>query len=1747
MFMRQRFFRGCLSVIIVALTFTASVFGADNYNNWNFTAKIYLNTTTSGANITSTITGFPLLVRLNQANFPFSQALAGGADVRFSNAAGMHLPYQIERWVNNSTAEIWVKVDQILGNNASQYIYMYWGNSSSSDSSKGSAVFDTGNGFKGVWHMGENAAPILDATIDGYNGAKGGNMAQTAGAIGNAQAFNGSADYADMGKVLNPGTSSFTVSAWVKRGATGIISTIMAKSNGNNPSATYGWVFTFDVGNFLHTYVASGGAAWGDSATFHVVSSNALTDLTSWHHVAAIIDKSGNANCRLFIDGVDQTGAASGNITGVGAITDTLHFRLATQSNSADYFNGAMDEAVVSFRARSADWIKLSYQNQRPNQTMVTVAENYSLWSNSTQFTINTTAAGAGIPAGSIITNFPLLLRLTTTNFTGFSQTLSGGADVRFAKANGMPLNFQIERWVNNSVAEIWVKVDTIFGNNASQYITMYWGKTGETSMSNGPAVFDTGNGFVGTWHLGETGNSNADGYADATANAANAQGTNFSAGNETAATIGLGQSFAAASSRYITVKSSAEPKFEITGAITVSAWINVASWTVAWQAILTKGDGAWRLARSNTNGYLNLSCNGLTTNSSIEGTTVLATGTPYLATGVYDGGHLYLYINGKSDASALAATGPISTTTSAVMIGENSQQTGRYFNGVLDEPRVENTARSADWINLCYQNQKPGSSVVCSGSAPVITVQPFHDSVYTGDTATFSVTATGTGIAYQWQRSNDNGATWNNVTAGVGGTSAAYKFQSNITVDSNAQFRCVLAQCGVTISNVAKLSICSKTVITKQPTASTTSAKVGDSVTFTINATGTALSYQWQRLVSGGSWTSITGQTTPNGGIRVTNADTSNQYRCVVTGAVACGSSIVTSSAVTLSICLPPVITKPPVFQSVNAGLNAFFQVTATGANLTYQWQRNSVNITGATSTSYSFVTTAPDTGSVSPDSGAQFRCIVTNSCGSTTSASAILNVCVAPAITKLDTLVSTTVGQIAIFNIKAVGTNLTYQWQRMSSGGAWGPIAGAVSPACTLSNTAFADSNSRFNCIVSGLCGQITSNTALLKVYPKSTASFTMKISGKIDSIGPAPDTIQVIDGSSGLSIITRTWSFGDGTSSIIDSAARTETHVYSTTGIYNVKLVVKGPGGNDSMSRTVYVYPKNGNPMMMTGQYLGQSGNLSTVRLEFKNFGMLIAPPAGAPTVDSIRLWYLPGTQPPDSIHKVFLKEYQLSKFNGGSVFDDTVNVNMQNTAFQTCGFNTQILWNSGQTTPFNPFNGCMVTMRDTLRPVNSLVVSGTYTDRNPWDTVTFYIDKAQTIDSSADSVGLWYGISPDTNPDFNRNNPDVQWWPADSVRNAVPRFTYVKVSNQFNIDAAKLFCYVEILGKNKLTSATLSKYTIPIGHIRPANPIHLYAAADTGASSVINLTWNQIPAADSVDTIRFYYRSGSPIPTGQYDYNALNLTSMEKLPKNLTDTVQQINGLNPNTRYYFIAQAHSNGMWTIVRDSSTASDSTISAKGRTIDNTIKATTVFDPTTNQFRVTWRLDSLFKPDLRIGYTYSTTGGKPDSTKIKSGVDSLTADTGSFSIPLVDSLLFGKTFYVYVWLQRKNETWAPPTDSSTDTVLIPPFSWQSVHYNFTGTGDTSYGINGQVMFITPVVSSNQQEQMSGKIRVFPDSSTNYAGFINVAGGPVKSFYFDTGYSKPIVPFQISLKVSLPSGPYTMNDVFVYRFDATIG
>ncbi|MHB9071197.1 MAG: LamG domain-containing protein [Sedimentisphaerales bacterium] len=146
-----------------------------------------------------------------------------------------------------------------------------------------------------------------------------------------------------------------------------------------------------------------------------------------------------------------------------------------------------------------------------------------------------------------------------------------------------------------------------------------------------------------------------------------------------------------------------------ITSKITVAAWIKVNTFDKAYQAVITKGDSSWRLQRYSTTGRMEFSCSG-TSNPILIGIRSINDGLWHHVAGVYTGIRMYLYVDGVLD-NYQDAIGSISTNSAPVYIGENSEATGRYFNGRIDSVKVWKKGLSSVEIWELYTGGSPAGT----------------------------------------------------------------------------------------------------------------------------------------------------------------------------------------------------------------------------------------------------------------------------------------------------------------------------------------------------------------------------------------------------------------------------------------------------------------------------------------------------------------------------------------------------------------------------------------------------------------------------------------------------------------------------------------------------------------------------------------------------------------------------------------------------------------------------------------------------------------------------------------------------------------------------------------------------------------------------------------------------------------------------------------------------------------------------
>ncbi len=274
--------------------------------------------------------------------------------------------------------------------------------------------------------------------------------------------------------------------------------------------------------------------------------------------------------------------------------------------------------------------------------------------------------------------------------------------------------------------------------------------------------------------------------------------------------------------------------------------------------------------------------------------------------------------------------------------------------------------------------------SVKAASPLAIITVQPLPTLVATGQAASFSVTATGTSLSYQWSKEG---------VPVPGATSATYSIPS-VTLSHVGNYTVAVVN---TVDSVASLPTISNSVgltvrpaspiIVIQPTSR--SVVINDSTTFSVTATGSSngvLTYQWRK-----DSVAITGATSASYTITsVTSGHAGNYSVSIINTVNSLPSSATISTAAALTVTASPVapaITAQPVAKNVVEGESVSFSVTATGTSLSYQWTKGGTAISGATAATYLIA-------SATSAHAGNYAVTVTNAVGSVTSSTVALTV---------------------------------------------------------------------------------------------------------------------------------------------------------------------------------------------------------------------------------------------------------------------------------------------------------------------------------------------------------------------------------------------------------------------------------------------------------------------------------------------------------------------------------------------------------------------------------------------------------------------------------------------------------------------------------------------------------------------------------------------------------------------------------
>jgi hypothetical protein len=334
------------------------------------------------------------------------------------------------------------------------------------------------------------------------------------------------------------------------------------------------------------------------------------------------------------------------------------------------------------------------------------------------KITFNNSAIGENLVNFTI----PIIFNSSNTDFWGHVQT--NGNDTRFvASDNTTELYYEFEKFNHTSDDMVaWVKVPQINAGSTTDSIWVYYGNSTvnfDSYSSNSSNVWDDN--YIAVWHLKESPTASAPQFKDSK-NGNNGTANNMVAGDQQSCKIDGGLNFNGVNTK---VPTNAGTSVKGLTQYTVSAWVNTGVVDSNKHMIYEESRQDQGLSRVKLGIEANnqFALEGRVLDSGnliiwVSPTTMISTNTWYNVAGVFDSvsGVHHFMINGTDTTStvttsAIANTTPFDTPTIGARPGASE-----FWSGRIDEVRISNIARSANWNKACYQYET-GQSKFTYGS----------------------------------------------------------------------------------------------------------------------------------------------------------------------------------------------------------------------------------------------------------------------------------------------------------------------------------------------------------------------------------------------------------------------------------------------------------------------------------------------------------------------------------------------------------------------------------------------------------------------------------------------------------------------------------------------------------------------------------------------------------------------------------------------------------------------------------------------------------------------------------------------------------------------------------------------------------------------------------------------------------------------------------------------------------------------
>jgi len=735
-------------------------------DKWLYRKPIAIDHTQVAANLTD----FPVLIDITDTDLA-SKAQEDGDDIAFTDYAGSQLDHEIEH-LNGTSGKLvaWVKIPS-LSSTADMLLYMYYGNPSACNHDNPSAVWDSN--FLAVHHLSETSGTHYDSTINSNDGTPFGSLNQDIpGKINGADYFDSVDDYVRLPQIFTNETA-FTLEAWFYSDGTMpdpqyIVSQwtavpadygghlnifqnaslqLLVNTNRSGVPVSLGrWYYvagTFDgtrakvyLDGLSRTSFSADSPVWpmenlfiGDRSDhqrkFHgLIDEVRVSDtprssewiMTCYNNqfdpssFYTLLDEE-NVPTPAQAPIISCVSPANGT-TGVSTLLNQLSFNLT------DYQGDLMSYTVTTSPNIGSDsgtnvgngsrMVSISNLEYSTTYTWHVNVTDGTYWSNETfQFTTRNppeywwdnrwryrkpiTIDHTRVPVD--LTDFPVLIDITDADLASKAQ--NDGDDIAFADYYGTKLDHELENF-NYGTGELvaWVRIPNL-SSTSDTTIYIYYGSplSGEQNASG---VWDPN--FLAVHHLSETAGT----HYDSTSN--DNDGTPYgSLDQNVTGQIDGADDF-----------DGVDDDIELPQVFTSETEFTVEAWFYAEAG--SELDAGYIVSQFQPNiGFLLNVYHNTSLQLYVDGNNVgkaVSLNTWYYVAGTFDGSTAKLYLDaGVPTSFNTTLTWPSIRT----FVGDRADRI-RHWSGLIDEVRLSDVARSADWIRTCYNNQYDPSSFYTLG-----------------------------------------------------------------------------------------------------------------------------------------------------------------------------------------------------------------------------------------------------------------------------------------------------------------------------------------------------------------------------------------------------------------------------------------------------------------------------------------------------------------------------------------------------------------------------------------------------------------------------------------------------------------------------------------------------------------------------------------------------------------------------------------------------------------------------------------------------------------------------------------------------------------------------------------------------------------------------------------------------------------------------------------------------------------------